>query len=354
MRRFLVGTYKYDNMQGDLANLPNSDPNLVSTSFDPQISFIPGGESAVWDVPPFQFSKPLDGGERRLLSGFWGAQQNDLAKFYTILHFLYELYLDLKKDVKKLTDNVVQLVFILKTVIENYWEALNDLNKINALLIPEVNADKFTEIFRRLSGFKTMVDGLLVDRRNASGDYLKLLAQRQQSRPVTDRLLCHLNCNMNYYIQQFLGYLYDKTNNQAIVDFVNEIINSLDRVNPNSPASKVLHQYFDVERAFIDKQQIVVPAFCLWQFENQQIKIPSLDFSKMETIKMDQINPIVDNEVYVPLNDGVHLEAVAGKCVLSDVPPAPPAKLIQLTKVVKESISSQQGQESGQAPKQSA
>ena len=135
-------------------------------------------------------------------------------------------------------------------------------------------------------------------------------------------------CHQNYYTQQFLVYIAQKTNNQDIIDFVNDVIDKTPGIGiknfPSDNVSTLLRLVFDIGRSFIDKQQIIVPSFrTFWTLDSSNIikisdliqlldpSTPRIDFSK--------IIPIVDNKVDVP-SDGFHLEVARGRCELENLP----------------------------------
>ena len=70
----------------------------------------------------------------------------------------------------------------------------------------------------------TAVEGMLKPLLSAATADATGAAQQLQARKTFDRLVQHLECNQQYYIQQFVRYLADKTNNQAIVDLANSVI----------------------------------------------------------------------------------------------------------------------------------
>jgi hypothetical protein len=142
--------------------------------------------------------------------------------------------------------------------------------------------------------------------------------QRQDAIKVFQRLVTHLESYAHYYTQQFLSYVTDKTKNQAIVDFANQLLDTL----PTSMSDQA-RTAFDVERAFVDRQYIVVPAV---------ITLTDADVNKLSNslspggahapFKLADIPSAIIDSIEVPC-DGIHLEVAAGSCVLQSLPPTP-------------------------------
>lgn len=325
MLRFIGGEYTQPNgTTVRLENLPDADPNLVSTSFDPGLfTFFP--EGAIHDHfgtgggPSTGFTYA----ERLGTSAFFVASKTGLARFYTILQFLYTLYIE-HRDSNRLTDIfLLDMLRTLRDEIDTHWE--NATADLKDLIIRDVAADgagrdAYIEIFRRLSGFRSMVRGFLQYRLGILDEYATVVNQRQKDRLVTTRLIEHMNCNMNYYVQQFLTYIAQKTNNQTIIDFAKQVFNSMDRTPQDVFIKRYLEPVFDFERVFIDRQQLIIPAF--WYLPpngNREISIPNVD-RESEIVDMKMIKPVVDNDIIVPLSDGVHIEVSPGACILNEVP----------------------------------
>lgn len=145
----------------DFLNIPSTNPNLVSTSFDPQLSFIPPGSTIRSASSMLGDDTPAT---RQGRSAFWLARRKGLARFYTVLQFIYTLYLE-HKNSNTLTDIfLLDLVRTLRDEIDTSWE--NITGDLGELVIREVkgtddNADAYIEIFRRLSGFRSIVRGFI-------------------------------------------------------------------------------------------------------------------------------------------------------------------------------------------------
>src|SRR5207253_2392484 len=90
-----------------------SDPNLVLTSFDPRMDFIPNNQR----LPP-----GFNDESRLRYGGYQGARDAGLVKFYSELKFLSDTYFDFKADLTKLNNNAIGLVFLLRDLINANWE----------------------------------------------------------------------------------------------------------------------------------------------------------------------------------------------------------------------------------------
>jgi len=248
-------------------------------------------------------------------TGLAAALENEVGKFYTILRFYQVLY-DKFSNENRLDAMSVSLAFTLRTIIVENWDGIEDAAKINKLLY----SNRFTEVFRRLSGYNAFFRAFLDWRMDNAKAYWTALAERDKTRPIVNRLLQHLKCNMNYYVQQFLEYISIRTNRQSIKDFIDQVIDSTSRVDNLFPIE--IRYKFDVDRAFIEGQRIVIPAFSPYEPNaNGDIIIPRFP-QKPEKIPWSSLIPTVDL-IELPVSDSIHLEAVPGACVLTSVPDEP-------------------------------
>jgi hypothetical protein len=133
---------------------------------------------------------------------------------------------------------------------------------------------------------------------------------------ILTKLLDHLVCNKNYYLQRFLAYIAAKTANQALVDFINALVAT---PGMNMGAEEI--KKYDLERAFIDRQDIIIPAF-------DPVDIGPGSSANSDPLSGWQPPPPQTVNVDVP-SDGIHLEVGAGICLLDDVPP--PYSTVDLT-----------------------
>ncbi len=271
--------------------------------------------------PKTSFDGVLTGINDRLynLSGYKDALNHNAGQLFTILNFFYKLYNDIK-----ITDKFDQVAISIATTLaddlETKWNSVT-AEDIKIL----IDNTHFTEIFRRLSGFLTMVKFMLKPLVTEADSEKNVAKKFEEAKYMLDRLITHLQCNKHYYTQQFLTYIAQKTDNQAIIDFVNDLIDQL----IVSPQFKIyLRNNLDIQSAFIDRQQIIVPG--LRSLEDHEITKISEDLSGQQEDQFD-FNDIKPNviEIDVPC-DGIHLEAVEGTCILQNIP-APQGKSFELT-----------------------
>jgi hypothetical protein len=253
------------------------DPNAPSSSFDAQIY-------------PDQ-------------SGFDDALRNELGIVFTSLNLFFRVYEDLKAA-NQLDQNALALVRAIADDVGAKWTAAA-ADKVENVL----DVGSYTEVFRRLSGFLAIVTSVLQPLVQPAESEMQARAEREQGIFALSRLLRHLNCNENYYIQRLLSHLAHNTKNQAIVDFVNL---TLDRAS----LTPEFRARYDVERAFVSRQQVVVPGIRPLRPGAADRLVPGAS-----THGDAEVTSTVD-EVEVPA-DGIHLEVAAGACVLEGAPTAP-------------------------------
>jgi len=252
-------------------------------------------------------------------AGLNAALENEVGRLYTILRFYQVLY-DKFTNEGRLDTMALSLALTLRAIVDENWKDLSDAKHVNSLLY----SNRFTEIFRRLSGFSAFFRSFIDWRMENATPFWTAISERDKSRPLVNRLIQHLNCNMNYYVQQFLEYISIKTNRQSINDFIDQVIDSTSRWSDASP--RFIRSYFDVDRAFIEGQRIVIPAFSPFQPDaNGNITVPRGSQAlkaNLEEIPWSSLVPTTD-VVELPVGDSVHLEAVPGRCKLTEVPDEP-------------------------------
>ena len=259
-------------------------------------------------------------------SGLGVASSRDLGMVFCVLNYFYTLYNVRDANGILAIDSDEDLAIVLATALAN------DLNAKLGVLWPDPTKDPaktdievavannvnvmFVEILRRLPGFLTAVTGMVQPLLDAA----QLEKTQQQAQLQADymltQLLRHLDCNKNYYIQQFLQYAASTTRNQAIIDLARQAL-ALQPVSGNLPGNLEPGD-FDLDRVFIDKQQIVVPTVAT--LTDAQIvaivretgyKGPAPSLPPPDSIDLD-----------VPA-DGIHLEVAEGACKLQQVPTTP-------------------------------
>ena len=158
--------------------------------------------------------------------------------------------------------------------------------------------DSYTEVMRRVPGSLSMVSGML----QPLLDAVKMKEDQQQAyleaQYILGQLLQHLECNRNFYMQQFLRYVATTTRSQAIIDLANA---ALAIVQAQLPVPLTVAD-FDVDRAFIDKQQIVVPIFTTLTDDQVTSILGKLDYTGPVSLPV----PDTLTDLEVPA-DGIHL-----------------------------------------------
>ncbi len=242
------------------------------------------------------------------------------AIVFTILNYFYTYYDSIHNpdnphyDKTALDKHAITLVTTLANNTSKLWTDASDPSAQSEQIRALFDKNDFTEVFRRLPGFLAMVSGMLQPLLTAAEEEKKAQANQAAASFALKRLLAHLKCHENYYIQQFLPYAAHKTSNQTIVDFVNQTIEGMP-----SDVSSSIYQAYDIQHSFVDGQTIVVPNF--QALEGNQITHVNEILSGASTSQVfsyDQIKPTVE-EIEVPA-DGIHLEVAGGACVLKDLP----------------------------------
>jgi hypothetical protein len=260
--------------------IQNVDANLPANSFD---------AAPMWDH-----------------AGLEDSLRNDLMPIFTTLNFFYRVYKHYSGAPAMLDLNAVSMATALATGLAAPWQAFVGSDADADPRKHIFDQEDLTEPFRRLSGYLAMVDGMLRPLLGPAQEEQQLAANQSRGLLVLTKLLDHLACNNHYYIQRFLTWVSAKTANQAIVDFVNALVAAA------GMAVEEIAQY-DIERAFIDRQDIIVPAFDPLSFARPA--------GSAASAQLDWIPPppmIVNVEVP---SDGIHLEVGAGICILKDLPP---------------------------------
>jgi hypothetical protein len=305
------------------------DPNLPATSFNEAINIRPG-------QPPGEIIDPLSG--RIASSGLDESLQKNLGVIFTILNFFFAAYQKLKRDPdpQRLPNHALALATALKNGLKQKWEAfitITETTNNSAQLRDALDPLDFTEIFRRLSGFLAMVEQMVAPSAPepaaspsegaapAAGTIGAAAggseSAREDQRFALQRLLAHLNCNSHFYTQRYLAHIARKTNNQAIVDFVEEVIDRAEGLNDQDRSN--IRTLFDIQAAFVDRQQILVPSIRALTEDEVGRFIASSRGEHVSPFHFGDIVPTVEPELELP-TDGIHLEVAEGLCKLTGLP----------------------------------
>jgi hypothetical protein len=231
-----------------------------------------------------------------------------------------------------LDQHAVSLALSMAQHLAPQWaEISKDVNRqgqITALM----DGGDFTEIFRRMPGFLGLVSDalgnpggllkpfgdVLAQQQMVSGQALTANLELEAARRALRRVRDHLNCNSLFYTQRFLFEISRKTNNLAIIAFVRDVLSKI-----LSETSIVdFEEAFDVERAFVDRDEIIVPARAALTDEDDAGLLSAVfETPPNDRFRPQLIKPAID-QVRVPC-DGIHLEVAAGLCPLNPPPPPP-------------------------------
>lgn len=260
-----------------------------------------GGRSN--NSPAVSFDATTDVGPAN--AGLVDSVANHAGIVFTTLNFFYRRYLD--QTASERQEQAVSFALALASGTKAPWEALSaDPEAIRKVL----DLTGFTEGLRRLSGFIAMVDGMLRPLMEPLEHEREAQAAAEAAELVIERVVVHLECYRDYYVQHLLRYLVKQTAGLTLPSFVRDVI---DRLQIPPAARALFLSVFDPRQAFLDRNEIVVPA------------APSVDYMALTTAvggKLDPesivVEPVTD-EIDVPF-DGIHLEIAPGACRLPDVP----------------------------------
>jgi len=291
------------------------EPNIFNVPDMILVGFPPGIPILDPNIPANTFNAKALSTPFIDLSGLATAINNEWGVIFTTLNFFYQVYQEVKTN-NQLDDNAIGIATALADYVGNLWDK-ETMDPTKLKIKNMLNTDRYTEIFRRLSGFLAMESGMLKPLLPLA-DADKQAAQAQAENVFKlNRLIDHLNCNQHYYTQQFLTYIAQKTQNIAIFDFVNDLFQTAGVLSPQN--ENLLQLLFDVDRTFIDRQEIIVPSFLLLD-ETQVTTIANFLSSQdaQSEFRFDNIQPTVV-DIEVPC-DGIHLEVAGGSCVLQGLP----------------------------------
>jgi hypothetical protein len=244
-------------------------------------------------------------------SGLRDALRNHFETMIGTLGFYYALYNDPLYD-RKDAQNVIRLADSLsaelKAKVTSLWK---DFRADNGEIVNVMDDGEYTEVLRRIWGFMTAIENMLRPLLGPAAADAAGAAAQLKARQTFQRLTKHLVCNESYYTQRYLRYMADRTNNQAIVDLASSVLQKIGSVLPTSPLLS-----FDTDRAFIDKNQIIVPGLTALSADDL-VKIGQLVLGADSGAIAPPLPSVVQLDVPT---DGIHLEVAPGACVLPNVP----------------------------------
>jgi hypothetical protein len=217
---------------------------------------------------------------------------------------------------------VILLSVALATELQLQWDKLYPDPLKSDELHAMMSSRNYTEVFRRVPGFVTMIREMVRPLVEPAGADAQAIATHNQDVYALGRLTAHLKDYAPYYTERFLHYLAVATDNQSVVDFGTAAVSNVMfpfTFDPND---------FDFDRSFLVRREIVVPSFA------------TLDAGALKQLVTDVGGQLADvatpiatvEDIETPC-DGVHLEVAPGTCVLPNVPAETtfPASLTGLT-----------------------
>jgi hypothetical protein len=259
-------------------------------------------------------------------------KNDDVVLIFTSLNLFFRVYRELRGNQAALDKYALDLAVALAADVDPKWTELKGVKVNDRTAIDDIeDFGDFTEILRRLSGFLAMVNGIvkpLVDPASQDEDAIR---QHEVAAVVASRLIDHLNCHKDYYIQRFLSYVARRTNGEEIAEFARQVVNT---ANVTPAAREAIVRLFDIDRSFVDGQDIVVPSVSAVTLADLAALGGSLGLPGEHGIDPEapapEVPPAVIEDLEVPC-DGIHLEVALGRCVLDNPPPPPPAESLDLS-----------------------
>ncbi len=315
----------FDDRAPDMFNMPDitdeGGSNLISQN-EPRTSFEINLQQGAVGSGQGRFQD----------SGFGRANEEHCAVLLTTLGFFYAVIQEPVPNpdqpgsvvnILQVSDNAVRICTALATSVGDLWNKLFPDPLKNDNLQHLMDAQRFTEVIRRVPGFLALVSGMLQPLLDPAKAEQAALADYAQAQFVLQHLLEHLECNRNYYVQRYLRYMAETTANQAIIDLATDALNEVFKNQTTLVQDKLLPNTvtigdFDVDRTFIDKREVIIPGFLPLTSQDIAVVVRELGFDPEQPPPV----PLADDlEVAC---DGIHLEVTPGACPpLQDVPPRP-------------------------------
>jgi len=189
--------------------------------------------------------------------------------------------------------------------VKDCWEKLDDGARI-ALM----KEDNRTEIFRRVPGFLQLFNDLLGN--------LTIEVPDVTTEALINALLNHLNSNSGYYTAQFLRFAWNKLGSTFVIRFTNDILAGLFPA-PSGYTADASRPYLNLYAV----EDVRRNGLCI-QIPLQVSALPGSASIPNFIPALTQLSSVINAatpgqplsaDVIVPA-EGVHIEPVAGKCVL--------------------------------------
>jgi hypothetical protein len=300
-----------------IQNTPQTDANFPDTCFDAKLlKSTWNGIFSLEGAPYTGLSEAIGTDEKRALG---------LGEVYCALGYYRAIFRheqDWLAEPRERT-RLVQLALSIADQVGSTWEAFKAIgegglkSEANTYLWYVFNTDSYTEVFRRLPGFLSLVKGWLAPLVSATWEQEEQKKQVEAATAAVDRLLKHLQFHAGFYTRKYLSYLAGEAEGHAIVEFANKAIESTGRLGPSVP--ETLQSVFDANRAFVDGNQIIVPGMQPLNSEDMAKLAAVLPGSGTVPPELPpaSVKPVVV-ELEIP-SDGIHIEVAPGLCVLKGV-----------------------------------
>src|SRR5262245_25868775 len=152
-------------------------------------------------------------------SGFADSVNHNAGLVFTALNVFFKRFTDL--SVVERDAEAVSIAVALASGIRPAWDALaataDDLKKV-------LDVTGLTEALRRVPAFLVMVDGMLRPLLEPAEQERDAEAAAERAQFVIDRVVEHLHCHREYYLQRFLHYVAAQTGFTTLAEFVRDVI----------------------------------------------------------------------------------------------------------------------------------
>lgn len=249
-------------------------------------------------------------------SGLDDAIANQFGRLFTILNFYFRVYKDKVQANKALA---VPLALSLEASLGPLWSGVEEGDTVGHVL----DESHFTEPFRRLAGFLSLVSGSIRPLLLAAEGEKERRDAARRAEFVVGRVVEHLRCHKDYYIARYLFYLSRLTGGLTIRRFAED---ALSRASTPDGLQDKWTALFATEEAFVDGNTVVVPGRCTYGKDLGSTFMTSLGQPASRGLTFGVLRA---DRVLTPA-DGSHIEPASGSCVLPDVPPSPPPPALRV------------------------
>lgn len=238
--------------------------------------------------------------------GLNDATEQRLGLIFTTLNYYYAIYTNEAPANDRL---YLSLALSLESALRPLWMGVEETNQAANVM----DDSDFTEIFRRLGGFLSLIAGSVRPLLHPADEDRERIEQARRAEFVIGRVVSHLQCHRYYYIGLYLRYSAAMGGGIAFRRMVEDLLGTA-----TQPPGLATHwaDLFSTEELFVSDNQIIVPGRCA--FDEEITKAVLEQFDKVTDFTFGLLSR---SDITAP-TDGVHVEPVEGACRLTDVPPA--------------------------------